>query len=507
MLEGSTQHASFKYRQVVDLIAENIDSGTLRPGDRLPSLRKMSDTVGVSVPTVRQAYVELERQRRVEARPKSGFYVRHVNRNDLVDKTANAQGDPVSCACRSLMERIYDGINKPELVPLGIANPSMARPAAKGLHRAMKRVMSRAEERSLSYASTLGEPLLRRQIAYHYLDTLGVNVDPDEICITNGGQEALLLALKSVASAGDVIAVETPTYHGLLELIDSLGMLAIEVETCPEEGVTISAVERTLTEHSVKACIFSTTLGNPFGVTMPDEDRQQLVHLLERHDVLLIEDDVYGDLRFDGRRPMPAQFLPGAARILTCGSFSKSVAPGYRIGWIVGGDRVDDIARLKRAFSCSSGLLQQLTLAEFMASGDYARHLKTLRPELKCNADRMSALVARHFPPETRTTQPEGGAVLWLELPGNVDAELLFDRAIDAGISILPGHVASPRSVYTNFVRLSFGHPWCSATEDAIKWLGNEVHRMASGRPAVAAAGLDTSRKASMSATRADAPS
>ena len=475
--------ADYLYRQVVDLIAGNIESGALRPGDRLPSLRKMSKTAGVSVPTVRQAYIELERQRRVEARPKSGFYVRHLKRNELVAKTANSDGPPATCNCRTLMERVYDGINQPELVPLGIANATMARPAAKGLHRAMKRVMARAEERGLSYASTLGEPLLRRQIAYHYLDTIGEHVEPDEICITNGGQEALLLALKSVAAPGDVIAVETPTYHGLLELIDSLGMLAVEVETCPEEGVTLSALERILDQHPVKVCMFSTTLGNPFGVTMPEDCRRRLVEIIEAHDCVLIEDDVYGDLRFDGERPVPAQFLNGKATILTCGSFSKTVAPGYRIGWVVAGDRIDEIARLKRAFSCSSGLLQQLTLAEFMASGDYARHLKALRPELKRNAERMSALVAEHFPPETRSSEPQGGAVLWLELPQNVDAEVLFDNAIEAGISILPGHVASPRSRYTNFIRLSYGHPWTERTEEALRWLGAEVYRLAAGRP------------------------
>ncbi|MEO1202887.1 MAG: PLP-dependent aminotransferase family protein [Pseudomonadota bacterium] len=481
MLNQDPQASPYKYRQVIDLIAENIDSGTLRPGDRLPSLRRMSERVGVSVPTVRQAYVELERLRRVEARPKSGYYVRHVQRNDLVDPTVTG-GPPVSCGCRTLMERVYDGINQPDLVPLGIANPTMARPAAKGLHRAMKRVMARAEERSLSYASTVGEPLLRRQIAYRYLDTLGVNVEPDEICITNGGQEALLLALSSVASAGDVIAVETPAYHGVLELIDSLGMLAIEVETCPEEGVVVGAVEKTLKQHPVKACVFSTTIGNPLGVTMPDADRRRLVDLLEQHDVALIEDDVYGELRFDGQRPMLAQFLDSQARILTCGSFSKSAAPGYRIGWIVAGDEIDTIARLKRAYSCSSGFLQQLTLAEFLASGDFERHLKHLRPELKCNADRLSALVAQHFPVETRTSKPDGGAVLWLELPDKVDAEALFDSAIEAGISTLPGNLSSPRGAYRNFLRLSFGHPWCEATEDAIKWLGDEVHRMAGSR-------------------------
>ncbi len=479
MLNADKQCDTFLYRQVIDLIAENIDSGTLLPGDRLPSLRKMSKTAGVSVPTVRQAYIELERQRRIESRPQSGFYVRHLAANDIVLATNTDAMRPAPLRCRPLMERVYDGVNRPELVPLGIANPCMAKPAAKTLHRSMKRVMARAEERSLGYASTLGEPSLRRQIAYHYLDTIGAQVEPDQICITNGGQEALLLALMAVASPGDVIAVETPTYHGMLELIDSLGMLAVEVETCPEEGVTISALRRTLEEHPVVACMFSTTLGNPLGVTMPEKDRRRLAALLVEHDVALIEDDVYGDLRFDGQRPVPAQFLGTTLRVLTCGSFSKTAAPGYRIGWVTTRDYVDEIARLKRAFSCSSGFLQQLTLADFLASGNYSRHLKALRPVLRRNAERMSALVAEHFPDETRTSRPVGGSVLWLELPKNVDAEELFDDAIGAGISIAPGHIFSPCACYENFIRLSFGHPWSDRTEVAMQWLGRRVHQLA----------------------------
>lgn len=469
---------TFLYRQVFDLIGENINSGALRPGDRLPSLRKMSQSAGVSIPTVRQAYVELERQRRVEARPKSGYFVRHRAANDIVRPAKTTTGQPGELVCRSLMDRVYDGINRPELVPLGIANPSMAKPAAKMLHRAMKRVMARAEERSLGYASTLGEPTLRRQIAYHYLDTIGVQVKPDEICITNGGQEALLLGLKAVANPGDVIAVETPTYHGVLELIDSLGMLAIEVETCPEEGVVIADVERTIRNHDVKACVFSTTLGNPLGVTMPEQDRKRLLDVLEKYDVPLIEDDVYGELRFDGVRPLPAAFLNSNVRVLTCGSFSKTAAPGYRVGWVYAGDLITEVASLKRAFSCSSGFLQQLTLADVLASGDYSRHLAGLRSVLQCNAERMGAIVSDAFPKQTRTSRPAGGSVLWIELPETVNATQLFDDAINAGISIAPGDIFSPCGCYTNFIRLSFGHPWSDKTEDAIRWLGRRANSL-----------------------------
>ena len=478
MLAIDKQEDTYLYRQVIDLICENISAGTLRAGDRLPSLRKMSQSAGVSIPTVRQAYIELERQRRIESRPQSGFYVRHVASNDLVDPAPSSTGEPVCLNCRPLMERVYDGINHPDLVPLGIANPTMAKPAAKSLHRAMKRVMARAEERSLGYAVTLGEPSLRRQIAYHYFDQIGVQIEPEHIAITNGGQEALLLALQAVASQGDVIAVETPTYHGMLELIDSLGMLAVEIETCPEEGVVLAELRRTLEEHPVKACMFSTTLSNPLGVTMPEKDRRNLVAILEEFDTVLIEDDVYGDLRFDGVRPIPAKFLSSSARVITCGSFSKTAAPGYRIGWIVTDQFMDDVTRLKRAFSCSSGLLQQLTLADFLASGDYVRHLKSLRPVLKRNAERMGALVAEHFPADTKTSKPVGASVLWLELSGCINAEELFDDAIAAGISIAPGQIFSPSDRYRNFVRLSFGHPWGEKTEAAVRWLGQRVTKL-----------------------------
>jgi DNA-binding transcriptional MocR family regulator len=480
MLDLDKQAGDYLYRQVIDLIVENIDSGTLRPGDRLPSLRRMSKNAGVSVPTVRQAYVELERQRKVESRPKSGFYVRNQLRNDIVRPSPGVAPDPGPLQCRSLMERVYEGIYNPELVPLGVANPTMARPAAKALNRAMKRMLGSTDEAVLSYATSHGALRLRRQIAWHYFDTLGARVDPESICITNGGQEGLLLALKAVTEPGDIVAVESPTYHGILELIDSLGLLAVDVSTCPEEGVMTQRLTEVLDRHDVKVCVFSTTLNNPLGVTMPDEDRRRLADILADRGIPLIEDDVYGELRFDGVRPTPVQFLERGVDVITVGSFSKTVAPGYRTGWVVSSARHDEILRLKRSFSITSGFVQQLTLADFMASGDYARHLYALRPVLKRNCERMSALVGQHFPAETRVSQPVGGSVLWLELPQDVSGERLFDDALGAGISINPGPIYTPCGCYENFIRLSFGHRWDKRTEDAVRWLGRRVGEMAS---------------------------
>lgn len=470
----------FLYRQVTDLIAEQMQAGTLRPGDRLPSLRRLSANLGLSVPTVKQAYQELERQGRVESRPQSGFYVRARVDNPLV---RSGVGDghrslkPSEVRCRSLMERVYDCIHRPDAQLFGIANPSMIRPASKGLNRAMKRVMSTTEHSSLGYARSAGQPELVRQIAYRYLD-IGGKVEPEEIVITNGGQEALSIALMAAANPGDIIAVESPTYCGMLELIESLGMLALEIETCPEEGLSIPALEEALNRHDIGACIFSSCINNPLGSATTDEHRETLVGVLESRKVPLIEDDVYGDLMFDGRRPRLAQFYSRENLVLTCGSFSKTVAPGYRTGWLLPGRFDEQARRLKRALSASSGLLQQLTLSEYIAAGDYDRHLKTIRPLLKSNAERMAALIGRYFPANTRISRPMGGSVLWLELDKRIDSAELFDLALEKSITICPGSIFSPTGRYRNFIRLSFGFPWSDAVEASIRTLGLLVARV-----------------------------
>lgn len=467
---------AFLYQQVLEKLQEQIRSGGLRPGDKLPSLRRLAGQLEVSIPTVRQAYLELESQGDIIARPKSGYFVRARPKNPLV--SGGRRGSrPKEICCRDMIEAVYEAIHKPGILPLGIANPCMALPATKTLNRAMKRVMNQAESRALSYAPTTGDPGLKQQLAYHLLNH-GTSVPPEDIIITNGAQEAMALALKAVAKPGDLIAVETPTYVGMLELIDSLDMRALEIDTCAEEGVTLSALSLALDRHPIAACLFSSVISNPLGCATDDRHRQELVRLLEDRDVPLIEDDVYGELLYERSPVHQAQAYSRKGLVLTCGSFSKTAAPGYRIGWLLPGRYAAPVKKIKRAFSCSSGLLQQLTLAEFMASGDYERYLHRLVPILKCNSDRMAAAVARSFPEDTRVSRPGGGSVLWLELNEKVDSEVLFDEAIGEGISIIPGTIFSPDGRYRNFIRLSFGHPWSEAIENGVETIGRLVTDM-----------------------------
>lgn len=460
----------FLYQRVIIFVENQIEAGTLRPGDRLPSLRSLSLQMGLSIPTVRQAYLELERRHQIEARPKSGYFVRARSEAALVRKSKIRRASaPVQVQCRALIDEVFDGIHRPDVLPLGIASPTMAYPAHKMLHRALKRVMPYVEERMAAYPPTNGDFGLRRQLAYRYFG-LGVEVDPSEIVVTNGAQEALSLALQTVASPGDIIAVESPTFHSLLELIESLGMLALEIETSPLEGVNLDALEVALNNHVVAACMFSSAVNNPLGSLMPETNRQKLVALLEDRKIPLIEDDVFGDLVFEGRRPHPCQYYARRGGVITCSSFSKTLTHGYRIGWILPGRFMQGISKRKRTFSYGTGLLPQLTLSEALSAGDFDRHLRHLVPILQSNAKRMSCAVAREFPGTTRLSRPRGGSVLWIEIPG-VDSVALFRKALDEKISLVPGNVFAARNRYRSFFRLSYGLPWTEQLETGIRTL------------------------------------
>jgi len=462
----------FLYQQVILMIREMQDANTLRPGDKLPSLRGLSEKLAVSVPTIKQAYAELERQGLIEARPKSGYFLKAARHNYQHPKRPKLSKRPMAVRRQSLIEQVTNAIHAPGVVSFGVANPTAAHPSDKALARIMRQVITKGGAKAVGYGPMGGYAPLKRQLALRYLD-FGMQLSPEEILITNGAQEALSIALQCVAQAGDVIAVESPVYFGILELIENLGMMAFEIPLCPDEGIWMEDLQRAVAEQPIKACVFSSSISNPLGSNMSDARRESIVELLERHDIPLIEDDVYGDLYFTEQRGTPAQRYSKKGLVITCSSFSKTVAPGYRIGWLVSDRFSEQALRLKRAFSCSSSLLNQWTLSEFVASGEFDRNLRSLRQILRCYKDRMIAAVRREFPEGTRFSDPQGAGVLWLELPPSNDSEVLFHQALEHNISITPGALFSPSDKFKSCIRISYGVPWTDEVEQAVKTLGS----------------------------------
>ncbi|MEW6981087.1 PLP-dependent aminotransferase family protein [Colwelliaceae bacterium 6471] len=465
----------FLYQQVIDFVERQSMSGILRPGDKLPSLRKLSQQFEISVPTVKQAYVELERQGKVCARPQSGYYLKAQQARTLQPMPNKwLRCAPVEVNCRSLIEQVHEAIHIPNTVALGISNPVHTHPPDKTLARLMRSVISKVAEKAVSYGPVNGDPKLRMQLAFRYQEQ-GVDISPNEIVISNGAQEALSIALQCVASKGDVIAVESPCFFGMIELIESLGMKALEVYTCTEDGVSINELEKVIQQHPVKACLFSTAINNPLGSMMSDCQRYSLVKLLESYNIPLIEDDVYSELYFSENKPKPAQLYSEKGLVLTCSSFSKTAAPGYRIGWLLPGKFEEKAKQIKRAQSCSTSMLQQWTLTEYLMSGEYDRHLAVLRKKLVYNCERMRALIADNFPNEVCISRPQGGSVLWIRCRSHVHTSQLFKPAISKGVSFAPGEIFSPSGKYHNYMRISFGVQWCDDIEQAIKILAQLV--------------------------------
>lgn len=467
----SKSKQEFLYQQVMQLVRELCDQGTLLPGEKLPSLRKMADKLNVSIPTVKLAYQSLESQGLVEAREKSGYFLKSVAMQSARPKRVKLSREPVSVNMQVLIEQVYDAIHQADVVPFGIANPVAAAPTDKMLARTMRRVMSMAGSRAINYGAIDGYAPLKQQLVRRYLD-FGIGVDSQELVITNGAQEALTIALKCVAKAGDIIAIESPCYFGIIELIESLGLKALEIPLCPDDGIWLDDLNQALQDHDIKACVFSTAINNPVGSFMPDHKRKKLVELLESQDVVLIEDDVYGDLHFGAARGTPAQAYSIKGLVLTCASFSKTAAPSYRVGWLIAGKFAAQARRFKRAFSCSTSLINQWTLYEFVASGEYERNLKLLRQTLRSNKERMIWCLQQTFPSSVRVSDPQGGCVVWIDLGKNYDSVKLFQLALEHGISITPGYIFSATNKYRNCIRLSYGLPWGDRLEQAISKLG-----------------------------------
>jgi DNA-binding transcriptional MocR family regulator len=469
------QSTAFLYQQVVAFIEKQQQLGVLKPGDKLPSLRKLGSQMSISVPTVKQAYIELEKQGRVQAKPQSGYYLKAQQARNLEPRPKQWRPClPTNVQCRSMIEQVYEAVHLPDTVALGISNPVNAHPPDKTLARLMRSVISKVAEKAVSYGPVNGDAKLRLQLAFRYQE-LGISIDPNDLIITNGAQEALSIALQCVAKPGDTIAVESPCFFGVLELIESLGMKALEVYTCAEDGVWVPELEKTLAMHNVTACVFSTAINNPLGSLMKNEQRKALVNLLEQKKIPLIEDDVYSELYFTEHKPKPAQFYSTKNLVLTCSSFSKTAAPGYRVGWLVAGKYEEKAKRIKRAQSCSTAMLQQWTLTEYLLTGDYDRHLAVLRKKLQYNCERMRALIAEYFPDEVCISNPQGGSVLWVRCRSYVHTNKLFLKAIEKGVSFAPGAIFSPSGKYQNYMRISFGVQWSDSIEHAIKTLGTLV--------------------------------
>jgi DNA-binding transcriptional MocR family regulator len=476
-------NAPYRYEELASFITGLVYTGTLRPGARVPSLRQISKQRQTSLSTVLQAYRLLEDRGILEARPQSGFYVARGRPVSLeTPAMSEPPGKATNVAISGVVLDLLEYAADPLLVPLGCAIPNAELLAAGRLDRFLARAARVKGAEYNIYTVPRGDLRLRQEIALRAL-RWGQALSPEDIAITCGCTEALTLALKTVARPGDTIAIESPTYFGLLQVIEALDLKALELPTDAHTGLDLGALAKALETGSIAACLFSSSFNNPLGCTMPEEKKIAVLELLARHDVPLIEDDIYGDIYFGEERPKPFMALDPRGNTIYCSSFSKTIAPGYRVGWIATGRHMQRVLERKFAFTLCGPALPQAALAEFLSSGGYDSHLRRIRRTFADNIDQMIRTIEKSFPAGTKVTRPTGGFVLWLELPPSIKSRALFHRALEKGICFAPGDVFSASDRYANCLRLSCGSNWHPRIERGLQTLGEMASAM--GRQSV----------------------
>lgn len=462
---------TLRYRKIADTIEHQIDHSLIAIGQRLPSIRKMAELQDVSPSTVVQAYAVLEQEGYAQAQPQSGYYAQ-LPQQSLNTPPASYSQQPLQLALSADILDILSGIKEPGAIKFGAALPDPDFLPLKTLHQATRQAYSQGYRDNQQQLFSPGLEELRRGLALR-MSNMGTDCHWGDIVITAGCQDAVILALQSCTEAGDIVAVESPCYHGFLLALENLGLTPLPIATSPQSGLNIPALEKAAQRWPIKALICSPRCQNPTGAVLPTADRKQLLALSQSYQFTIIEDDILGDLQHhltaETRQPLKA--IDTEQRVIYCSSLSKTVSPGLRIGWIVPGAYTDRARERQTAGALSVPTITQKIAAHYLAKGTLDKHLHSVRNNYRNNLLRARSLITEHFPKGTTATQPGGGYVLWVGLPDTLDSGELFHLAQKNGIAIAPGKIFGGVA-FNSFFRINCGLNWQHKHDLAIEKLG-----------------------------------
>lgn len=466
------------YLRIARNIQQQIHSQVWKVGDKLPSIRMVCREHGVSMSTAAQAYLELEKKALIEARPQSGYYVAYCPRRQPEVPVTSMPGDEVAeHDPRIIVDKVFRNIGNKDMTLFSLSVPANELLPIAKLNKGLVQASRNLSDSGTGYEPIQGNPKLRRQVA-RWSFNWGGSLSDDDIVTTAGCMNAISFCMMSLTSRGDTIAVESPVYFGIMRLADSLGLKVLELPTHARTGIDPDALKKALEQHKIKLCLLVSNFNNPLGSCMPEEHKKEIVKLLEHHNVPLIEDDLYGDVYFGDSRPKCCKSFDESGLVLWCGSVSKTLAPGYRVGWVAPGRFKNEVIRMKQVHSISTTTITQEVIAGFLETGRYESHLRKLRHTLHTNCLQYIRAIADYFPDGTRVSRPQGGFVLWVELDKRIDTMELYERAIRRKISIAPGRMFTLREQFDNCMRLSYGLQWSGQLDDTLKLLGKTIKGM-----------------------------
>lgn len=462
------------YLKIAKAIAWQIKKGVWKAGEKLPSLRTISHENGVSLNTAIQAYYELEKEGFIIACPKSGYIVNYKPLRQSVPETTQPPVRFAGEEDEDLITEVYSSIEDMSVTRFSLGVPEdVLLPIAK-INKELTKAMCSLPGNGTRYEDPQGNSRLRKDIARFTYNWNG-NLTEDELVTTTGVTNAISLALSVIAQKGDTIAVESPVYFGILQLATSMGLRVLELPTNPVTGIDPDALKKVLPQ--IDLCLLISNFSNPMGSCMPDEHKKAIVNMLAERDIPLIEDDLYGDVFFGTSRPKPCKAFDDKGLVIWCGSFSKTLVPGYRVGWIAPGKFKDAVIRRKHIHQISTPTLNQEVIARFLENDRYENHLRKLRHELHTNSLHFVQSIRDYFPEDTKLITPQGGFMLWVELNRKIDTTELYRKAMQQKISIAPGRMFTLQDQYRNCMRLSYGQRWCPFIEERLMLLGDIIKK------------------------------
>jgi DNA-binding transcriptional MocR family regulator len=466
------------YVNLAELLGARIEQGLYRPGDRLPSVRALSAEHGVSLSTVQQAYRHLEDQGLALPRPKSGYFVPEEREKPALPMVSRTAQRPVEVSqWEQVLELISVAPGSEGLLQLGRGRPDHTSPTLKPLLRSLSRLSRRQDISGLTYGCIRGLLPLRKQISRLMLDS-GCQIPAEDLVVTTGCHEALSAAIRAICEPGDIVAVDSPSFHGVMQALKGFGMKALELPTDPLTGISLEALELALEQWPIKAIQLTPNCNNPMGYIMPEANKRALLALAQRYDVAIIEDDVYGDLAYHYPRPRTIKSYDDDGRVLLCSSFSKTVVPGLRIGWIAPGRYLERVLHMKYMGTGATAQLPQLALTEYIEGGHYEPHIRRMRAQYQRSRDQMTDWVTRYFPAGTRVSRPQGSFMIWVEMPEGFDSLRLNRELKPHNIQIAPGSIFSAAGKYRNCLRMSYASKPDAKIENAVRIVGETVGRL-----------------------------
>ena len=471
-MENIANKDELLYLRIAKSLEHQIKNGVLKMGDKLPSIRAICYEHGVSMSTALRAYYDLESKSLIESRPQSGYYVAYSHKQfPATPSTSNPKNTDVRETEEDIITLVFSelGIKNNILFSLGVPGTELL-PLPK-LNKAMVQAMRELKGNGTDYEHIQGSLKLRRQVARLSFSWEG-KLKEDDIITTTGCINALSYCMMSLVEKGDTIVVESPVFFGILQLARSLGLKVLELPTNATTGIELEALKKAVEKQKVKLCLLISNFNNPLGSCMPNEHKKEVVKLMEKHNIPLIEDDMYGDVYFGNQRPKSCKTYDESGIVLWCSSVSKTLAPGYRVGWVAPGKFKEKVLRNKVYHSISSTTLTQEAIGIFLENGRYENHLRKLRQKLHINYLLYLRVISESFPKDSKVSRPQGGFILWVELNKNIDTMELYKEAIKHKISIAPGRMFTLQKQYTNCIRLSYGLNWNEQINNGLKLIG-----------------------------------